>query len=59
MVGKSQGKNRIMPVETILQKLGQAFTCQGATRIFKKMVAHIGIQTDDLEEMTIAVAGDG
>ena len=48
-----------MPVETILQELGQAFARERATGIFEKLVAHIGIETNNFEQMTIAVAGDG
>ncbi len=57
--GESDGENGIMTIDTILQKLGQAFARERRAGVLEKSAAYVGVQTDDLEQVTIPITGDG
>ena len=56
---ESDGEHRVVTIEKILQELSQAFARERVAGIFEESAAHIGVDTDDFEQMTVAVAGNG
>ena len=56
---ESDGKHRIVTIETILQKFVQALARERAAGILEESSANVGIQTNHLEQMAVAIAGNG
>src|SRR5712692_7370476 len=51
-------ESRGVTIKAILQESGQTLAGKRTTRVFKKLLAHLAVKADDLEQMTIAIAGN-